>query len=127
MRSIKFRDGIYKKIKLTIPNTIQYLNLKQNLITYNRILKGLIREAKYSYYKTKFDHYKSNSKETWRTINEIINKSKGKSGPDYLLINGHKISDKIKLLILLIPILEISEKIWLLQSVKLQTYHTKVF
>ena len=39
LRSIKFRDNMYKKFKLTAPNTIQSVNIKQNLVTYNRILK----------------------------------------------------------------------------------------
>ena len=45
IKSIKFRDSLYKRLKQTEINSPEYLNLKLNLNTYNKILKRLIREA----------------------------------------------------------------------------------
>ena len=98
LRSIKFRDNMYKKFKLTAPNTIQSLNIKQNLVTYNRILKRTIREDKYNYYKFKFDRHRSDSKETWQLINEVINKKTVKKGPEYLIVNDNKLTDTKKMI-----------------------------
>jgi hypothetical protein len=94
IRSIKFRDNLYKRMKETPCNTIEYLNMKQNLTTYNRILKRSIRQAKLNFYQNKFHECKSDSKETWYVINEVINKAERKHTPDYMIINNHKISDK---------------------------------
>ena len=43
LRSIRFRDNLYKKIKLTNPASIEYETLRINLKTYNNILKMLIQ------------------------------------------------------------------------------------
>ena len=48
-------------MKQLTPNTVPFLNIKQNLIVYNIILKCSIREAKSLYYYTKFNQCKSDS------------------------------------------------------------------
>ena len=46
IRSIKFRDNIYKRLKQTSQFNYQFFQLKQNLKVYDEILKRIIREAK---------------------------------------------------------------------------------
>ena len=93
VKSIKYRDKLYKKLKQTSPNIPIYENLKHNLKIYNKILKQAIRQAKSSFYKSKFDKFKNDSKNTWVTINEIINKKELKTDQTYMNINGVKITE----------------------------------
>ena len=46
IKSIKFRDTLYRCLKRTPPTDITFFNMKHNLSVYNKILKRLIREAK---------------------------------------------------------------------------------
>ena len=78
----------------TNKNTLAFFNIKLNLVTYNRILKKLIREAKFNYYNIKFYKYKNDSKQTWKTISEIITKTDKKKFPDYINHNNNKSTDK---------------------------------
>ena len=39
IRSMRFRDKLYKNLKLSTPNTVNFFTIKQNLKTYNLILK----------------------------------------------------------------------------------------
>jgi dimeric dUTPase (all-alpha-NTP-PPase superfamily) len=95
IKSIKFRDKLYQKLKKTSQESALYDQLKLNLGTYNKILRKAIREAQQLYYHSKFNSYKNDIKNTWITIKSIINKSKGKQDiPDFFLINGTKITYK---------------------------------
>ena len=67
---------MYKQALLTNPDLPEYQVLKINLKAYNVILKRSFRMAKQSYYKTCFNRFKSDAKNTWKTINEILSKSK---------------------------------------------------
>ena len=58
IKSIKFRDKLYFKMKQTPVNTQQYITLKINLKTYNGILRRSIRVAKTMYYHTTFEKCK---------------------------------------------------------------------
>ena len=69
--SIKKKNGFYKKL---IKNTTPTRELQYK--AYKNKLNHLIRIAKHSYYENKFDQAKDNLKETWRLINEVINKNK---------------------------------------------------
>ena len=76
LKSIKYRDKLYKQTLLTNPDLPEYQMLKINLKTYNGILKRSLRMAKQIDYKTCFNRFKYDAKNTWKTINEIISKSK---------------------------------------------------
>ena len=71
---IRFRDNLYKKIKLTNPASIEYETLRINLKTYNKILRTSICAAKQQFLAFTFEKYKSDIKNTWKTINEILSK-----------------------------------------------------
>ena len=74
IKSIRFQDNLYKSIKQTSSDSIDFLTIKHNLSLYNKILKRLIRNAKMHFYNSKFNRSRSNSKRTLQTINEVLNK-----------------------------------------------------
>ena len=72
LKSIRFRDNLYKKLKLTNPVLREYEILYINLQTYNKILKRSIRVAKQLFLESTFNRYKFDIINTWKTINEIL-------------------------------------------------------
>ena len=76
LKSIKFRDKLYMTLKMSEPDTQEYAHVLTNLRTYNRILKCCIRTAKKLHYEQLFHKYKKDIKQTWCTINSILNKSR---------------------------------------------------
>jgi len=95
IRSIKFRDKLYHKLKNTNCDTTLYAQLKLNLNTYNKILKKAIREAKITYYNNKFYQFKNDIKNTWKTIKEIINSSPDKVNmPKQFKVNNTLVTNK---------------------------------
>ena len=79
LKSVTFRDKLYKRLKKTNSNTPLYQTLDTNLKTYNKILKKIIRSTKKAYYETLFNKYKGDMKGTWKTINFILSRTKRKS------------------------------------------------
>ena len=76
LKSIKYRDKLYKRLKLTDPNSANYDTININLKTYNGILKTSIRAAKQAYFELCFNRFKNDIKNTWKTINDILSKTK---------------------------------------------------
>ena len=72
LKSIKYRDNLFMKLKHTEPNSANYLNLKINLKTYNNILKNSIRKAKQMYFTILFNKCKNDIKKTWNTIKSVL-------------------------------------------------------
>ena len=65
-----------------------------NLKTYQVILKRLIRNAKKVYFQKKFDKFKSDIKNTWQTIKEILNRTRTQQNlPDAFLIDNEMTGD----------------------------------
>ena len=96
LKSIRYRDKLYKQTLLTNPDLPEYQMLKINLKTYNGILKRSFRMAKQIYYKTCFNIFKSDAKNTWKTINEIISKSKTNTPlPKYFKVGESMISAEL--------------------------------
>ncbi len=54
LKSIRYRDKLYKQLKLTNPDTVEYEVLKINLKSYNDILKRSFLIAKQNYFETFF-------------------------------------------------------------------------
>ena len=81
VNSIKFRDKLHLKFRKTPNTSPMYQTLKTNLNTYNKILKKNIRQAKLLYYKEQFTTFNNDVKNTWKTINGIIQNSKNKEPP----------------------------------------------
>ena len=95
LRSIKFRDGLYKRMKCTATNTEKYNTYKFNLNTYNKILKSLIKEAKSTFYENEFRKYNKNIKKTWDVIKSVINNpTSGEVFPMFIKKNDVTISNQ---------------------------------
>ena len=89
IKSINFRDKLYRQLKLSNDQTELYQSVKQNLKTYNLILKQAIKNAKCNYYITRFNKYKNDAKSMWAEINCLLNKQKNSNSlPEKFNING---------------------------------------
>ena len=96
LKSIRFRDNLYKKLKLTNPVLREYEILYINLQTYNKILKRSIRVAKQLFLESTFNRYKFDIRNTWKTINEILSGNhKTTCFPNSLSINGNEITNQL--------------------------------
>ena len=74
LRSIKYRDKLYKQLKMSHPDSAEHNTCYINFKTYNTILKKSIREAKRLHYEQLFDKCKFNVANTWKTIIEITSR-----------------------------------------------------
>jgi len=95
MNSLKHRDTLYSNF-LSIPhNTDAHAAQKILLDKYNGILQRCIRLAKKMYFSSLFEKYQADLKNTWRTINTILNKSDSKTEfPSYFIVDGNIVLDK---------------------------------
>ena len=71
IKSIKFKDKLYKSVKLLNPTSNEYLTAKNNLRVYKSILNKRIRVAKKSYYSSQLNLHKKDSSKTWQILNNI--------------------------------------------------------
>ena len=79
LKSIEFKDKLYKRLKTYSPENSEYERLKHNLKLYNGYLNQCIRTAKKQFYHNEFSKYKNDVRKTWDTLKEIINKKTFKS------------------------------------------------
>ena len=96
IKSIKYRDNLYKKLKLTSHDSPNFNIAKTNLLCYNRILKKYEIGQK----KVIFHHVLVCTKmtlKTWSTIGNLINSSNKKEYPDFFYNNDSKTYDKIEI------------------------------
>ena len=70
---------MYVKWKSTPITQVDYLAIKQNFKTYDKIVKKSIEVEKRRYFKRRFETYKNSMKKTWITIGESLNRYKQKS------------------------------------------------
>jgi len=90
MKSIK-KGQILQRPKKNHHSHPDYETKKQNLMTYNKILKSTIRDLKHRFYHAEFAKYTSNMKMTWRTIGVVMSKKAKKDDlPQYFLLNETK-------------------------------------
>ena len=94
LKSIKYRDNVYQRLKLTDPNSANYDKININLKTYNGILKTSIRAAKQIYFELCFERFKNDIRNTWKTINDILSKLKNKKSQTVIVENGVTHTDK---------------------------------
>ena len=95
LKSIKFRDNLYKRLKLTNPNSTNYNTININLKTYNGIFKRSIRTAKHTYFELCFNRFKNDIRNTWKTINDILSKTKLQTKSKTVIVeNGVTHKDK---------------------------------
>jgi hypothetical protein len=88
IKSIKTRNNLYKTF-LKHPNDTN----KTKYIKYRNKLTHLIKIANKNYYTNKFNLYKTNIKNTWKTINSVLGKSSRPPNPSYFHDGSTKLSD----------------------------------
>ena len=95
LKSIKVRDQMYKKMKASPPDSQEYESKRINLNTCNSLLQKSIRNAKALFYGREFEKHKNDSRKTWSTIKNLINRNRStKEFPSYFLINNSKETDQ---------------------------------
>ena len=93
LKSIKTKCNLYKK-SLKYPSPLNITKYKK----YKNKLIHLLKTSKRNFYDTKFDNAKSNLKETWKILNEIINKRKTRSKmPSSFVHNDQQIIDPLEI------------------------------
>ena len=108
LTSIRYRDKMYKQLKLTNPTSGNYETIKINLKTYNTILKKNIRAAKQVYFESRFSLFRNDIRNTWKTINECLSKNIQTTVSQLILKTmAIKCQTNKTLLMLLITILQI--------------------
>ena len=76
LASIKYKDNLYKTMKLAKPDSKEYHDAKINLNSFSNNLKRDIRLAKSKYYHDRLNKFKSDSRKTWNIINDILWRNK---------------------------------------------------
>ena len=94
LKSIEFRDNLYRELKKTPIDRDDYRNKKINLRTYNRIINRSKTYLKKRYYAEKFHQLKNNIKLTWRLINEVLGNNPNKNISTKFNINDKCITDQ---------------------------------
>ena len=87
-KSISNKNKLYKKFlkKPTHKNEIDYKKYKNKL-------NHVIKTAKKAYYEKQFVKYKNDTKKTWQTINEVLNRNKTRKNlPDTFLQKSSNIN-----------------------------------
>ena len=79
LKSIEFRDKLYRRLKICSPDNGEYDILIHNLTIYNGYLNHCMRAAKMEFYHNEFNKHKNDIRKTWDTSKEIINKKTSKS------------------------------------------------
>ena len=93
MKSIQFRDNLYKKWKMSPHDCPDHLILGHNLKLYNKYLNQCIRTVEQEFYMREFTKYKNDIRNTWDTLKHILNKKKSKSEfPPYFIDKDRNIS-----------------------------------
>ena len=86
---------MYRDLKNYSSDSTEYITSKLNLGTYNYILRRNIYLAKKSYYANLFQKYKSDVKQTWSAISDVVNrKHKSQLTLDRININGTVTNNK---------------------------------
>ena len=98
LRSIRYRDKLYRSWRLSNNTLENRETIKRNLSTYNGILKKIIRDAKKNYFENCLSNCKNDLKETWRVINDALGRNNsGKLLPDIFKINNTKVDNKLEI------------------------------
>ena len=98
LRSIRYRDKLYRSWRLSNNTLENRETIKRNLSTYNGILKKIIRDTKKNYFENCLSNCKNDLKETWRVINDALGRNNsGKLLPDIFKINNTKVDNKLEI------------------------------
>ena len=93
LRSIRYKDQLYKKYKTSPINSEQFIKNKQTFIRYKSILNKCIRDAKRFYYSSQLQLHKHDVCRTWAILKNIIKSDRKPDIPSKFVINGTETSD----------------------------------
>ena len=95
LKSINSKDKLYKTLLQTPKDSQSYPAILSNFKAYKNIIRRSIMHAKRDYYRHAFNRYSTNLQKTWVTINETLNRKKGKRDfpKEFKLTNGYTISE----------------------------------
>ena len=95
LKKIKDKDKLYNKVRKSKPDSENHKLNKNLLKSKIQDINHQIMEAKRTYYEKQIEKFKGDSKKTWGTIFEIMNKKRTKSRlPPFFEVNDKKVSDK---------------------------------
>ena len=99
LKSINFKDKLYKTLMQTSKDSTDYPVLLSNFKVYKNIIRRSIMLAKRDYYRNAFNRYSTNMKKTWQTISQTLNRRKrDRDFPqEFKLANGNTISEPKKI------------------------------
>ena len=84
------KNTMYVKWKSTPITHVDYLAIKQNFKTYDKIVRRSIEVVKRRYFDKRFEIYKNSLKKTWITIGESLNRHKKKSDLPLSFIHNNR-------------------------------------
>ena len=73
LKSVNYKNKMYKTMVSNKNNTLLYANLKTNFNTYLKILKNTISQRKQDYFSQLFAKFKNNITKTWDVIKQSLN------------------------------------------------------
>ena len=94
LKSINNRNKLYKKLKQSRIDSVDYITKKTEFNKYRNTLSKTITNAKRVYYKQMFDRYKYDMKKIWSIISETLHRKVKNPIRDTMTINGQDCSDK---------------------------------
>ena len=93
LKSIRYKDKLYRNLKQTKPTASEFLVIKNNLRVYKCILGKCIRHAKRTYFNTQLYKYKTDTSQTWKILNQIIGNKKEHTLGTEINIDGNMVDD----------------------------------
>jgi len=94
IRSINYRNKLYRKLKQTQIDTTNYIAARISYNKYRNALRKTITNAKTTHYKNLFDQFKFNIKKTWSIISDTLNRNRHVLIPDTMIIDGSECSNQ---------------------------------
>jgi hypothetical protein len=77
---------------------MQFNSNENNYKTFKNKLNHLLRIAKRMYYEKQLERVKTNTKNTWKILNEVINRKKAiKRSPTDFIVNNRNISNPVEI------------------------------
>lgn len=92
-KSCVTKNKLHRK-KVRLKDKPGYIKAKEIYDNYRAKLRDLMREAKSSYYQTRFKNCKGDLKKCWKVLNEMRNKKRSSSFPNYIEFNKQLIADR---------------------------------
>lgn len=93
LKSIRRKNKLYKQY-LNTPSYVNEVSYKN----YKNKLNHSLRNAKRIYYEKQIEYAKSNAKNTWKILNEVINRKKRTTKlPSTIFTDNHEISNPVEI------------------------------